>query len=462
MRVEEEYKKSGYFWLPENPNNKIPGTLTIADGGKIELEIVGLFHNITQTFDDNEDLSRIVGHIEDDGLVTLDDCFYLEKNISFGGISKSRVHVHRVLSGVAYDKDEVVTFDSLSFSVECMDEWIGISGINVESDFQNRTATINYKRPNNFIYSINNGMKLEICFAYSSPFLPNITEAKITQKTYFRLLSDELRLLSDFIGIAHKLTNLLCFAVDSTVSIKGLSATSSELLQDMGVGKTRPVPISIYYESILFAEKKPKVNWHNMIFTFGIIKENAEEVFNNWIDTYDILAPAFGLYFSAKTNAQKYLEGKFLALAQGLETYHRRTSKETLMDDSEFNKVVAEIMQYCPEDKIVWLEGRLKYGNEIYFSKRIEKMIEPFKKHIGNHEERKKIIRKIVDTRNYLTHYNEELKENIAQGKDIWVICLKMEVIFQLHFLYILGFTDNEISNVIENSYPLKQKLNDV
>ena len=69
-----------------------------------------------------------------------------------------------------------------------------------------------------------------------------------------------------------------------------------------------------------------------MLFNFGAIKTNAQEVFNNWLNSYEYLSPALSLYFSTKAGAQKYLDGKFLALAQGLETHHRRTSSETLMD----------------------------------------------------------------------------------------------------------------------------------
>lgn len=43
MRIREEFKKTGYFWLPSGPEKKIPGTLVISDGGEIELEVVGLF-----------------------------------------------------------------------------------------------------------------------------------------------------------------------------------------------------------------------------------------------------------------------------------------------------------------------------------------------------------------------------------------------------------------------------------
>ena len=33
MRIHEEYKKTGFFWIPEKEESKMPGTLTINDGG---------------------------------------------------------------------------------------------------------------------------------------------------------------------------------------------------------------------------------------------------------------------------------------------------------------------------------------------------------------------------------------------------------------------------------------------
>ena len=108
MRITNEYKKSGYFWLPENPDIKIPGTLTIFDGGKIELEVVGLFDESIAALNGQDDLSRIVGDVESDGFVTLENCFYKKKNYAFGGIAKSLIYANKVISGVAYDKDESV------------------------------------------------------------------------------------------------------------------------------------------------------------------------------------------------------------------------------------------------------------------------------------------------------------------------------------------------------------------
>lgn len=461
MRIEEEYKKTGYFWLPEKEDEKIPGVLTINDGGKIELEVIGLFDESIKALNRNDDLPRIIGHVEKDGLVTLDNCFYTKKNYAFGGISKSEILANSALSGTAWEKDEEFDFNTFSFSVDCLDEWVGISGIDVDNDWGNRTATINFKPPENFSFALDNGMELEICFAYTLPGFPNLTEAKITQRAYLKLSSKELRNVSEFTATAFKLTNLMCFAMDETVAMKNVSATSSKIQRDGGDGKKSPVTISVYYQSYPYTEKVPAKNLHEMLFNFGAIKGNAQHIFNSWINAYDYLSPALDLYFSTKTGAQKYLDGKFLALAQGLETYHRRTSEETLMDPKVYSSLVNTIVENCPEEYVDWLCARLTHGNEISLRKRIKRIIEPFKDHLGSNKDRKKLLRKIVDTRNYLTHYTESLKEQAAVGKELWILCLKMEAIFNLHFMKIIGFTDDEIDGVVKDCYALNRKISE-
>ena len=166
----------------------------------------------------------------------------------------------------------------------------------------------------------------------------------------------------------------MCFAMDEIVSLKNVSATTSEIQDSVG-DKKYPVPISIYYQSIPFVEKKPKKNWHEMLFSFSAIEADAQQVINNWLNAYDYLYPALNLYFSTKTGAQKYVDGKFLALAQGLETYHRRTSAETLMEPDSFESVVAEVLKGCPEEHVDWLQGRLVHGNEINLGKRLKRII---------------------------------------------------------------------------------------
>lgn len=467
MRVKEEFKKSGYFWLASDPDKKIPGTLVITDGGDIELEVVGLFdesiRGLKKTLNrEDGELERIVGHIEKHGLVTLDDCFYKNKNISFGGISKSSVKVNIAFLGVAYDAKEPILFNTYQFSVEGIDEWVGLSGIKVENQFEKRTAKITYSPPEEISLKLNNGMKLLITFTWILPGFPTTREAKISQKTYFKLVSEKERPLNDFISTAYKITTLLCFAVDKIVCIERVSSALNTIRQNIGKGKTRPVPISIYYASLPYTQFEPKIDLHRMLFRYGQIRDEAERIVNNWFNAYNEIDPALNLYFSTRTGAHKYLNSKFLALVQGLETYHRRTSNEKLMDDNVFSEITESLIKQCPEENREWLSGRLQHGNEVSLGRRIKSIIEPFKALFGTSNERNKLIRSIVDTRNYLTHYDKSSESVAVDGRDLWLLCLRMEAIFQLHLLRVLGFTNEEVQSIFDNSSALKQKVKEI
>ena len=46
--------------------------------------------------------------------------------------------------------------------------------------------------------------------------------------------------------------------------------------------------------------------------------------------------------------------------------------------------------------------------------------------------------------------------------KEFLLLCKKMELIFQSQFLKILGFDNDEIENLIENSNSLKRKIHGI
>ena len=460
MRIKEEIKSSGYFWLPSASEHKIPGTLTISDGGNIELEVVGLFDETVEgqnrATTDKGAFERIVGNIEKYGLVTLDDCFYKHWHPFSNGISRSVLHVRKALLDIAYGDREPLVFNALQFSVEGIDEWVGLSGINIDRQIEKRTATITYSPLDEISLNLNNGMKLLITFSWTLPGFPIITEAKVTQKTSFKLVSEQERPLADFTSIAHKLTTFLCFAIDKTVCINQVTAT---LNTD---GSESPAPIPLYYESLPYTKEVPKIYPHYMLFTYQAIKEHVEHRINSWLETYKRFEPALNLYFGVTTGGLRYLDAKILALAQGLETYHRRTSNETQMDKRNFESLRQTLNDQCPEEHRKWLSEKLQYGNELSLRQRVKKIIEPFKEFIGDESQQDKLTGSIVDTRNYLTHYDESLKSRAASGDKLIRLYLKMEAIFQLRLLQELGFTQTEIKSVFDKSCRLRKKLEQV
>lgn len=462
MRVKEEFKKSGKFWLPSTPERRIVGTLTIFEGGKIELETIDALHiNLNDAFHNNK-FERVVGIIDGGDSVTLDDCFYKYSSYGFNPVSKFSICANKIFIGVAYEEGEIASFNKAVFSIEGIDEWVGISGIKAPNPFSDENIIVTYNAPEEISINLHNGMQLFITFSWSSPSLPCLKKAEITQKTYFKLVCTEEKELNEFISVMHKITTLLCFGIDKVVCLDSVEATSNNHYQDFGDTK-RNIPIRMYYSSLPYCEHESKVYPQRMLFTFGQIRDDFERKINNWIDAYEQLYVVFDLYFSTKMEHQKYFDGKFLALAQGLETYHRRICTEKLMPDDSFNnlkKLVKDAVVQCSEKQHKeWLNSKLHNGNEIYLGKRLEMIVEPFKELIGNKEQREQITKDIKNTRNYLTHYDESLEAKAVHGIDLYYLCLKMEAILQLHFLDVLGFSIDEIKSIFDSNRELQQKL---
>ena len=429
--------------------------------------MVGLFDETVggqiSAISDSGEFERIVGNIEKHGLVTLDECFYKNQLISSGGISKALLHVSKALLGLAYDDREPLSFNAFQFSVEGIDEWVGLSGINVKYQSEKPTAIIKYSPLEDVSLNLNIGMKLLITYSWTLPGFPHIKEAKITQKTYFKLVSEQDRPLEDFISIVHKLTTFLCFAIDNTVCINPIKATSNTTCRNLDTGEPEPAPpISLYYESLPYTKEVPKVDWHHMLFRYPEVQAKAEEMINNWLQAYDKIEPALNLYFGVTTGGLRYLDAKVLALAQGLESYHRRTSDETRMPNSDFKRLIQTLRNLCPMEHRTWLSEKLKYGNELSLRQRLHQIVEPLKEFTGDKNQRDKLIGSIVDTRNYLTHYDESLKSRAASGDKLIRLYRKMEAIFQLRLLQELGFTQTEIKSVLDKSNNLRKKLEKV
>ncbi len=457
MRLEKTLEIKGYFWTPENLSKKLPGILTIKNGGKIELETVGLFYEGAEFFDVHKNPDRILGHLEDGQSVTLDNCLYISRNFSFGGISKSKIHVSKGYIGATFGEHADIEFNKISFSTDLMDEWIGISGIKIDNDFDSKSSHINYNLPKSISIKLSEELTLEICFSYRPPNLQKINEAQIYQKAFFTLKSRKPTPLTRLSKVIHKLVNFLCFATDTIVSIKELTGITENILIN-----SKPANINIFYESIPFTERIPEQKHNNMLFKYSDIQESPEIYINGWLNTYEYLESSIDVYFATQFGAHKYLDGKFLSLAQALETLQRRTSNEKAMNDAEFDNIVSTLIDACPIKHREWLAGKMNFANEITLSQRVKKLIEPFKNKLGNNKRREKLIRKIVDTRNYLTHYNENLKNKSANGEELWEVFQIMEAILQLHFLSRIGFCTQQIDKIIENSEPLKHKLNNL
>jgi hypothetical protein len=224
-------------------------------------------------------------------------------------------------------------------------------------------------------------------------------------------------------------------------------------------GEAERTRTRIVYQSLPYVERVADPSQHKMLFMYSDVSDSLQEKLTSWLSAYKVFQPALALYFSARAGEHKYLDSRFLSLAQAIETYHRRTSNEQLMDGREFGKLVATQIDACPTPQREWLEGRLAYGNELNLRKRLKQILDPFKESFGDRTARKRFVDSILTTRNYLMHYDVKLKDKAARGEDLYRLCLRMEVLLQLHFLFELGFAVEEVAAFASRVQSIAEKL---
>lgn len=468
MKIKEEIKKSGIFWLPPF-SNEVPGVLSISNDTGIVLEVAqpvspeNIAAIASQFNSNSEPLDRVVGHIQEYGFVILDGCQSKTDsfNINFGVMQTSRViRADRVFTGFPQPQSEIPPFNTFKFSVEGIDEWVGISGINVIESLYNPTlltTTILSKRPEIISFKLINGMRLEIMFDTGRIRSQNPIERGVTQKTYFRLVSEDPKELKEFLDVVRKIVGLLCFTINETVSLDSTSASADGLDQIIGNGITHPATINIYDPSVFFHKNRPEIRADKMLFRFVDIRDGAENMINKWIENYEKYKDAFNLYFLAQLKPPLSWSVKFMSLVQGLEAYHRTKSDEKYMEDDEFKVERKKVIKQFPKKHRNWFGAKLNYANQLTLRDRIKKLIAPFEKYIGGDRE-PQLIDYIVDTRNYLTHYDSKLEPEAAKGEDLYNLGVKLELLFELHFLDLMGFSQDEIDSIVANNQTLKWK----
>ena len=470
MSTTRSIEASGQFRIPE-VSVSLPGILRISNHGEVTLSITYLSPRIDSimmkwalSYEEKHLFVKLVlGEVQVNGeysIARLRNCQCIKSNIQFDQFGMSMSLIYRAqfcLIGAKIDDNTEVSFSEIDFSVNGIDEWIG-SRIDVksipENDNQLSGVSIDYKPPRPIIVHLENDMNMEFCVRWTTPSLPAVNKAQITQSWYIRLKSAEPRTLETFLGIVSKIQNFLYFALDQITQFKFVRGYKEPRETD---GSSAMKPIDIYYKPLFVAADGATIQRFRMLFTYGEIKDNLGEILNRWIVEHTRHDSSFSLYFYVKSGIYLHLETQFLSLVQGIESMHRNMYKSTQMPQDEFDDIVENIVKSVPEKHRLWIENKLKYANEISLRRRLVDMMSKFGDLYGGRSEIKELSQSIVTARNYLTHHDDSLKKKSAMGQDLLVLREKLGVLFQLQMLLLAGIDVVDIHKIAENANILRK-----
>jgi len=452
----EEFEYDGIWWLPEKPSNKVSGKLKFHPVEGLKLQLIGSFKELKNLHTFLQPLI-ILGITSNGKIITLYKCYESRSHISMPGFLSSSFIASVAFLGCHFEKEEKIRFDFLSLNYSYLEEWTGITGfqfnIETDSEAQLKKYEVIYSFPEKIEAKIGN---LNISFDYNfTSEEDKLKEVNLKHTTFIKIKPNESLHFNDYQDICYRIQNFLSLAIGKAVFpiiIKGKSKSCSTKSQN---GKAIYPDIFIYYATNSLFETSSEIHPFDMLFTFRDISGKFESILKNWLEKAEMLKPVYDLYFGTLYNPRMYLQHQFLSMIQAVEAYHRRKFEGKYLSDEDYEPIQGrfkDIINKLDVDASFKdaLKSRLKYGNEYSLRKRLKDLFVKCRDITQNFiKDEDNFINRVIDTRNYLTHYDKKLR-NIADGKDLYYITQKLKIILQICLLYELGFTKEEIKSVFQ------------
>jgi len=393
----------------------------------------------------------VLGVSTDGKEITLVDCLELRGTL-IARLQTSSLYVGRCFVGAHFQKPDDIRFRQASARYSYLDDWVGISGFDIE--LTGDVTTMRYRPPSSIETNVGQEYGLAIDFAYSGPTMTRPVQRKVrmTQTTWITIRSQQERPLDEYLNVLFRIQNLLSLAVSEPVSLLELQG-ETEVRKTEFDGHTIYDPVRIYCRQLTAPAERSSFIWFDMLFRFEDISDRFHAIIENWFKNLEQLRSSVDLYFASLYNPKMYLEHKFLSVVQALESYHRLKVRRNEWSDEEHKIRIDEIMRAAPTQYKEWLDRELDYSNELSLRARLKELLNRHATIAGSSaDDRSEFVNDVVDTRNYLTHYDPKLKDRAATGHRLFTLTRKLRILLEACLLEELGFARDEIRGLFQKS----------
>lgn len=444
MSTPSEY--SGSWWLPENPENRIHGKLSYDLEKGTTLSLDGAFTE----YPDNGNFYEIILGDSFGEEITLSNCLLKDFQESIVSNSNKRYKSSEFVITVFYvgchfTKKEDIKFSQLSVKFSQLEEWLGKRLFKFErrkNEEGLREHILKLTMPNAKKIDLD---KLKISIGYGFSTHMAWLKPKFEATVGVSIEVDDKMHIDNFYKIVYHIRNFLSLSTGNPISILSITGRNEN--------------IDKYKRIQMFYRKEPAGEelFSQPFFPiqYKSISEHLESYLQNWFDIVENVKPTYDLFFGTIYNPHLYLNHTFLSLAQALESYLNRTSDSEIMPTESFEDVknhMLEIIGEIPEEYKQQFEPKVKSGmNRKSFRKKLKEM---FKEEYSNLfvsfiDKKDEFIGKVVDTRNYYTHYSPELEVRAVKREDLPILSQNLRFILIVILLKEIGFNDKLIRHAL-------------
>jgi hypothetical protein len=419
-----EKENLGIWFLPSNPTERLSGTLIIDDDNGCELKMAHNFGGFSGIGIDN--LPVIHGILSNGKKVTLIDSTKTNQQWAFPGFPVTILSCRLAVIGGFYQDEKDIIISEMKATYEHLNFWLNKNPFEIIS--RQNEIYMNYKMPEVIKSEIGN---LGIEFTYRvSATGDQYSKFELTQTEFVRFLFKENTHYRAAIDEVYDFSSFLTLCIGKKVDNKNFYAKDID-------GND----IILLFK--LQMENSQKIREHDIFIKFSYIEETFETCLQAWNAKKALLEPII-IYFVEAHERGFHVPLSFLKVVQAIEAFSRRMRNNKIWTEEEFNEKVDRIVAQLQDDEdkklisgILSNEPRLRQRLTDLFAE-VNDIFEISSK------KRKSYTNKIVDTRNYFTHFDEALKPNVLDVDMMYYLTGYLKLVLRVLLLRELGM-DNDL-----------------
>lgn len=420
----------GYWFLPDDPENRVAGILSYLPNQKITLELVGSFkapHDymlaLSQDYSKRTDI--ILGESSDAQNITLLNCSpYGALNFSCSFPMQS-FSVQYYLQGIHLNSLQDAVFNQVTVKMPGLTKWVNHYCVKYSIPFKNDKVNgfnLSFDRDNSNLISVqlDHDLELELEFICSPPATPHGEKLVVQQAYQLNIFSKSNLPFQELLSQASKFKSFLTLGTLTSISYQSIELYSPDEYQEFKDGDKIYNPVNFYYNQ-LDEVNADTINDKDFLFTYDHIEASFKDVIRNWYQFDVLMAPILKHLIESIRKKNIFDTGDFLIVVQALEGYATR-----------FRPNIPA------KKKVITLIEQLSFlRNEFSYLQLVKNI--PLDLDI------------VVNSRHYYSHFfPKKTSAHVATGMELYEITQRLKVILVCCVLSQAGFPQNDIITIMK------------
>lgn len=430
----------GRWWVGEDENNCVEGILTFnIISNTIKLKLIGSFSQSCELTKCIE-VDFLHGFTTTGKKITLLRCYRRNLTMSTHGKTTVEYNAQMLIIGNYYYDYNQIKFKNISVTYDLLDLWLSVFPFKIyDGKDDNNIFRIEYVKPK-LNKAVVDGINIEVVVDFKA-IRKSYKGINLMLTPYIRFSKEKggITLAESFKEI-NKFGDLLTFCSDVyikpiKISAKDTNDTNNEIIIRNSVDNSKKLEMTTNRDFILL---------------YKDIKDDFQNYMSIWKEKYQILGPVIEYFVDAHKGGM-FTQVSFLKLLQSLEAFSRRNRNNFKEDKKEYQARVDRILGYIQtnEDR-EWLKEILKYSNEPSLHTRLKHIFKETNFLLNLSSKKiKKLVYKIVETRNYYTHFDETKKDKVLDMNTLFYLGQYIMLVLKSLFLKELGFDNDYIKKSI-------------